>query len=556
MLPKSDMEFLENWMSVLKDAIRNTKLRDLKVPGTHDSNTYTFGGFSLAASFAKCQKITITEQLNMGVRMLDLRYGPNEKVLNVPDALAKKLPVIVDQHGPVAGGDFMKHLNEIRTFVEKHPDEFIFLNVQWEKQMDHNRNQYLIGELSRIFSEYLIKKSDLETWFHPMTVTFGDVLNHRPRILLVTRSSLWNTTYTSGDQCAEMGIHENNRFLASRWHDEHDPDRLFAANADDINKRDVCEDLQNHFLVSQLIITLKSDMKFILGHLFTGTYPTISQMNKKLHKSRALQKFLFWALKNGKGNIFMFDFIDHDPLVPMLIVAANSDPKLAIKKFVVEEKSLMSKAADHSLQDKALFLPKVKYTTRNIGLESSQLLIAYSFGGRPVQVGMWEGQQTVLIYHNPLKEFQELHAHSYLVFLRSGKFSLQVAIDDEEFRTLSQNLTNTKKAVKGFWIPGMPNQDYSSLMAGSKLGTQQSIKNGGISQPDQQKIDPSLTRSDGPTLDNQRQDSLDPKNVRIDPQGEGWRATGELEPSPVLQNPDSPPPGGLERSKTLTPTSQ
>lgn len=56
----------KNWMTVLSD---KTKLNELSIPGTHNSGAR----FEDWSSTAKCQHLTIGEQLNAGVRFLDVR---------------------------------------------------------------------------------------------------------------------------------------------------------------------------------------------------------------------------------------------------------------------------------------------------------------------------------------------------------------------------------------------------------------------------------------------------------------------------------------------------
>ncbi|PVF93124.1 PLC-like phosphodiesterase [Serendipita vermifera] len=61
---------ISNWMSTLDDS---TTLQSLSIPGTHDSLTWNVTG--LAASFTKTQDISLFQQLDAGVRFIDLRIG-------------------------------------------------------------------------------------------------------------------------------------------------------------------------------------------------------------------------------------------------------------------------------------------------------------------------------------------------------------------------------------------------------------------------------------------------------------------------------------------------
>ena len=59
--------FVKNWMS----HIPNDKLiSEISIPGTHDSAARFEDGIG---SFIRCQDLTLTEQLNRGIRFFDIR---------------------------------------------------------------------------------------------------------------------------------------------------------------------------------------------------------------------------------------------------------------------------------------------------------------------------------------------------------------------------------------------------------------------------------------------------------------------------------------------------
>lgn len=62
----------EHWMSDIWSSIKNKKLAEIIIPGTHDSGTYRLGWGS-GVNSAKTQNVSIGEQLKDGIRYLDLR---------------------------------------------------------------------------------------------------------------------------------------------------------------------------------------------------------------------------------------------------------------------------------------------------------------------------------------------------------------------------------------------------------------------------------------------------------------------------------------------------
>ena len=105
----------KNWMSRISS---NTYLRNISIPGTHDSGTSTASGAT--ASLSKCQDWDITTQLNNGVRFLDMRFKVNGERLQV-------------YHGIISMNlyhdDFF---NVVRQFLADYPSETVILSIRNE----------------------------------------------------------------------------------------------------------------------------------------------------------------------------------------------------------------------------------------------------------------------------------------------------------------------------------------------------------------------------------------------------------------------------------------
>lgn len=107
----------DSWMAMyLKD---NTKLGEVSIPGTHDSAAYQMNGLSVFATpWAKTQDWNITDQLNVGIRYLDLRVYDDMSM----------------HHGIAWVGENLEyHLNEICQFLDFHPQDFIFIRIRAEQ---------------------------------------------------------------------------------------------------------------------------------------------------------------------------------------------------------------------------------------------------------------------------------------------------------------------------------------------------------------------------------------------------------------------------------------
>ncbi len=103
------------WMSTVDDALL---LSQLSIPGTHESAAL----YEPIAGSAKCQSLTIAEQLDAGVRYFDIRCR------HVDDAFAIF-------HGPV---DELQTFDEVTAamtaFLDAHPSETVMMSVKEESE--------------------------------------------------------------------------------------------------------------------------------------------------------------------------------------------------------------------------------------------------------------------------------------------------------------------------------------------------------------------------------------------------------------------------------------
>jgi 1-phosphatidylinositol phosphodiesterase len=107
--------FSENWMRYLDG---NKKLTELTIPGTHDSGTY----LSNFTGLAKCQNKSIADQLNQGIRFLDIRLKPgihNDNVLYIAHGVAESRFSFEGDVMPI-----------IQRFLKTNPFETIIMSIK------------------------------------------------------------------------------------------------------------------------------------------------------------------------------------------------------------------------------------------------------------------------------------------------------------------------------------------------------------------------------------------------------------------------------------------
>lgn len=114
----------ENWCDAIPDI---TRINELAIPGTHDAAAWTkWPNLPSLTPGTWAQRMNITEQLNLGVRVLDLRvgYASNNFTLGITSFVGMF-------HGPIYLNVTLQDvLTTINTWLVAHPREFVMLIFQ------------------------------------------------------------------------------------------------------------------------------------------------------------------------------------------------------------------------------------------------------------------------------------------------------------------------------------------------------------------------------------------------------------------------------------------
>ena len=153
-------EYSKNWMSHVED---NTKIKDMSLPGTHDSGAL----HSIADVAGKCQDISIATQLDIGVRFLDLRLQlVNNEFVLVHSFVQQNLT-------------FETVLNDLSTFIKENSSEFIIISIK-EEAGNVNSNLWFDEALHRDLTKY----SDVISFDNRLPETLGEA---RGKIFVLSR---------------------------------------------------------------------------------------------------------------------------------------------------------------------------------------------------------------------------------------------------------------------------------------------------------------------------------------------------------------------------------
>jgi len=161
-----------NWMARLPNHLTTIPLNYLAIPGSHDSFSYTihgnsgvspdspeflkrFGNLKIAtnvvAKFALTQVRTFTEQLQAGIRYLDLRICYRKDTPNDPFWFCHGLYAM-----PV-----IEHLKHIKEFLDANPKEVVILDFQHFNGFENIRDKIQLGmQIQLLFGNKLVPRTN------------------------------------------------------------------------------------------------------------------------------------------------------------------------------------------------------------------------------------------------------------------------------------------------------------------------------------------------------------------------------------------------------------
>lgn len=275
---------MNSWMSGLQD---NISISKISIPGTHDSGARIDA--PVVSGTAKTQDLSIAEQLNAGVRFLDIRCRHIDNAFTI-------------HHGAIYQNlNFDDVLNACYAFLNSHPSETIIMSVKEEYDASNTTRSF-----EQTFDSY-VQKNPSKWDLGANIPTLGAV---RGKIKLLRRFSSGTT----------KGIN------ASPWADN---------TTFDINNSGVQLKVQDYYKVtnnddkwngiSSLLNEAKNDTNGKLFVNFTSGYkpgifgipsiPTVSNnINPRL-------KTFFQSNTHGSFGIMPIDFVNAE--LSELIVKTN-----------------------------------------------------------------------------------------------------------------------------------------------------------------------------------------------------------------------------------------
>lgn len=184
-----------NWMSQLSDS---TYIHDLNIPGTHDSAT-----FKPAHAYDQCQTLSIRQQLNLGIRFLDLRLRCLINTAATPSTPAAQRENFTIHHGSNWQNLYFDKeswindpnmsnfpLQDCLEFLQAFPKEAIILSIKQE----HYGNDDEKARFEQAFKD-LVARHDPEGKIFYTDTQVPTLEKIRGSIVIVNRSKALGTSY-------------------------------------------------------------------------------------------------------------------------------------------------------------------------------------------------------------------------------------------------------------------------------------------------------------------------------------------------------------------------
>jgi hypothetical protein len=305
------------------------RLRDITLPGTHDSGTYAYSGMSqptewaaiaamiggvigyivswpVALAFTITQDRTIAQQLTDGIRYLDIRSRASNGSLHIVHGPMPLTPKVVSGNGTTESTKGV--IQDVRDFVAAHAREIVVLDFQEFQDMTAADYTTLFTTIQTELEGYLVPttingtptlSTSLNTiWGNNPTTGKVIVLFDQTDASLIAASGAWNSTY----------FWNRDAYMASPW-----------ANTDD------SDDLRNFlYLGNPTHLISAGKWPVLQGQLTTVTHGSIftSLHDAAVSNNPQVMSWLTTGRLGTHWNIVILDYYDQGGITYVSTVAS------------------------------------------------------------------------------------------------------------------------------------------------------------------------------------------------------------------------------------------
>lgn len=355
-------------------ASRRYTLRDMVLPGTHDSASGTIGSCRPFSAAGRTQNLSVGQQLEVGVRYLDVRVA-------TASAGGDHLSI---WHGCLEGGNFEDVLEEVSHFVQNHTKEVIILELvpEFGKKFSAEEKRHCFDVAHEILTvDNIIPGDQLREIIE--NKPFVEVAVQKQRVVVLLHDRFFEgdgVGMTEDEITAKYGFAQSNQFLRNPWNNTRNRQELMNKNLTTVQESDNPRGqlLSNQFVATPGVSGAPDIVRLVCG--MNSLRPVSYACH--LYEPGALDRF-FFQNADKDWNIVAMDFVDLCPEITDFLISLNwkhiQHMKILLAAVYVDGK-------DHDVTDKVqsflcreaiVFLvdPEV-----DLGMEAKQftLSVAYS----------------------------------------------------------------------------------------------------------------------------------------------------------------------------------
>jgi hypothetical protein len=102
--------------------------------------------------------------------------------------------LIVSANNISRGRSLLICIQEIKSFLEKNPNEFVIIKMRSEgDNVQGFCNNIVAHFIKQNLQKWVLSEKDLENWFHVETMTIGDILCREKRLLILTNDKFFES---------------------------------------------------------------------------------------------------------------------------------------------------------------------------------------------------------------------------------------------------------------------------------------------------------------------------------------------------------------------------
>jgi hypothetical protein len=331
----------DNWigdLSIYFPAFKNILINRLLIPGSHDSGTSRLG------SSAKTQSFTIKEQLENGIRYLDIRPKVHNSTYYIhheitgPDGSAD-LGYYSANLNPDDASNNKYIFKQIRDFLKNNPSEILILKFQNYKSFGKDDYFNLISLIKAYFtfdtptSKCQLARFDHGTGAYIAKETVGSLLNANKRVFIIWAEAdvpvepkskqIWDFAFKFTPSLTPVAPY---CLWDPYWHDA----------SDKLANDDTPADFAKWWNWHETNLTTWADNSqsgfFVLQSQMQQLPIGDADASAKRNNPKNIQHYIDWAKANKPLNILSFDFVNYGDLCAQVVnyyvdlLGKNSQP--------------------------------------------------------------------------------------------------------------------------------------------------------------------------------------------------------------------------------------